>query len=192
MATAAAAPATIIAVSDHKSQQLPPFTCNSCSISFCHFASAGLPQHTETHSNDDMEIKPINPIDSLETRSQSSLSEDLPVDASSTPTPPVRNSTINIPDGGALSSLGGNLAKSLILSIHFFSTIDISSSSFKFLSKTLILNCLLLFFCFLCCRCFFCANLFPLPSVKIKFSEQRAAKRTTTEKKSNIKAKLYF
>lgn len=80
----------------------------------------GLPQHTETHHlNDDMEIKPVNPIDSLETRSQSSLSEDLPVDASSTPTPPVRNSTLNIPDGGALSSLGGNSAKKIAY-IYFF------------------------------------------------------------------------
>lgn len=80
------------------------------------FLFAGLPQHTDiVHSNDDMEIKPINPIDSLETRSQSSMSEDLPVDASSTPTPPVRNSTINIPDGGPLSSLGGNSSKTLLL-----------------------------------------------------------------------------
>lgn len=52
----------------------------------------------------------MNPIDGLETRSQSSMSEDLPVDASSTPTPPtVRNSALNIPDAGALSSLGGKL-----------------------------------------------------------------------------------
>lgn len=138
---AAVAPATRIAVSSQgfdwtQKNIATPFTqshnnCHSlhicvrckCSWSMCPFAiaSAGLPQHTETHSNDDMEIKPINAIDSLETRSQSSLSEDLPVDASSTPTPPVRNSTINIPDGGALSSLGGNLAKSLILNIHSIS-----------------------------------------------------------------------
>lgn len=71
-----------------------------------YFLRAGLP-HTDSHSNDDMEIKPVNPIDGLETRSQSSMSEDLPVDASSTPTPPtVRNSALNIPDGGTLSSLG--------------------------------------------------------------------------------------
>lgn len=68
-------------------------------------SGAGLP-HTDLI--DDMEIKPVNPIDGLETRSQSSMSEDLPVDASSTPTPPTaRNSVLNIPDGGALSSLGG-------------------------------------------------------------------------------------
>lgn len=82
--------------------------------------SAGLPQHTDIHSNDDMEIKPINPIDSLETRSQSSLSEDLPVDASSTSTPPVRNSTLNISDGGALSSLGGNSTKPFLFAEFFF------------------------------------------------------------------------
>lgn len=75
----------------------------------------GLP-HTDTHSNDDMEIKPVNPIDGLETRSQSSMSEDLPVDASSTPTPPtVRNSALNIPDSGTLSSLGGKLHLSRLL-----------------------------------------------------------------------------
>lgn len=67
----------------------------------------GLP-HTDSHLNDDTEIKPVNPIDGLETRSQSSLSEDLPVDASNTPTPPtVRNPGLNIPDAGTLSSLGG-------------------------------------------------------------------------------------
>ncbi|XP_031630430.1 protein bric-a-brac 1-like [Contarinia nasturtii] len=69
--------------------------------------NSSLP-HTDSQSNDDMEIKPVNPIDGLETRSQSSLSEDLPVDASNTPTPPtVRNSGLNIPDAGSLSSLSG-------------------------------------------------------------------------------------
>lgn len=69
----------------------------------------GLP-HIDSQSNEDMEIKPVNPIDGLETRSQSSLSEDLPVDASNTPTPPtIRNAALNIPDAGTLSSLGGNL-----------------------------------------------------------------------------------
>lgn len=73
------------------------------------FCGTGLP-HTDSQSNDDMEIKPVNPIDGLETRSQSSLSEDLPVDASNTPTPPtVRNSGLNIPDAGSLSSLSGTI-----------------------------------------------------------------------------------
>lgn len=69
-----------------------------------------------------MEIKPVNPIDGLETLSQSSLSEDLPADASNTPTPPtVRNSGLNIPDAGSLSSLGGILTiLSFRLPIGFF------------------------------------------------------------------------
>lgn len=70
---------------------------------------SGLP-HNDSHSNDDMEVKPVNPIDGLEVRSQSSLSEDLPIDASSTPTPPnVRNTGLSIPETGSMASLGGNL-----------------------------------------------------------------------------------